>query len=308
VRVVFFGTPAFAAVSLEAILASSHEVVAVVAQPDRKAGRGMRMHRPETALLAEARGIPVFQPAKIRTDEFLDSVRALNADVGVVVAYGRILPASLLEIPRHGFLNVHASILPAYRGAAPIQRAIENGDTETGVSIMRVDEELDHGPVFDIVRTPIEPDERAPQLFERLARLGGDALVSVLDAISSGRAQPTEQEHERATIASKIEKDEGVVDWTMPAKLIYDRFRAFDPWPGVSLRAQDEMLRLVDIRPVDARGGEPGAIVSFEHDSIVVSTSDGALRLTRVQRPGKSPVSGADFARGRRLKPGSRMS
>lgn len=235
-RIVFFGTPEFAATTLNAVLESPHEVVAVVAQPDRKAGRGMKVHRPETAVLAESRNIPVLQPTKIRTDEFLDSIRALSPDIGVVVAYGRILPGTLLEIPRHGFLNVHASILPAYRGAAPIQRAIENGETETGVSIMQVDEELDHGPVFDIVRTHVDPDERADELFRRLAGIGGEALVRVLDAIERGNASSTEQDHERATVAPRIEKQESLVDWSMSATRIYDRFARSTP--GRASRSQ----------------------------------------------------------------------
>lgn len=306
-RVVFFGTPEFAAVSLDAVLESKHEVVGVVAQPDRKAGRGLKVHRPETALLAESRGVPVLQPSKIRTDEFLDSIREMHPDVGVVVAYGRILPSALLEIPPHGFLNVHASILPAYRGAAPIQRAIESGEEETGVSIMQVDEELDHGAVFEIVRTPIDPDERAPDLFARLAKLGAAALVDVLDAIEAGTARASEQDHASASLAPKIDKSESVVDWHEPARKIYDRFRAFEPWPGVSAVIGDERVRLLEMYPVSG-DGEPGSILDVDGNAIVVATADGALRIERMQRPGKGPVSGADFARGRQLSKGARLS
>jgi methionyl-tRNA formyltransferase len=312
-RVVFFGTPAFAAASLEAILGSSHEVLAVVAQPDRKAGRGMKLHRPETAVLAESRGIDVMQPPKVRDEAFLESIRALRPDVGVVVAYGRILPAALLEIPPRGFLNVHGSILPAYRGAAPIQRAIENGETETGVSIMQLDEQLDHGPVFDIVRAPIGPEERAPELFGRLGLIGAGALVRVLDAIESGSARAVEQDHDRATLAPKIDKSEGLVSWNMSARQIHDRFRAFDPWPGVSVVIEDEVVRLVDVRlgpelTSAARGPiEPGTLLEVDGERIVVATAEGTLRLARVQRPGKAPVTGADFAHGRRIATGSRL-
>jgi methionyl-tRNA formyltransferase len=307
VRVVFFGTPGFAATSLAALIESTHEVVAVVAQPDRKAGRGMKVQRPDTVLLSESEGLPVLQPSRIRDEAFLDTVRSLNPDAGVVVAYGRILPLTLLEIPACGFLNVHASILPAYRGAAPIQRAIENGERETGVSIMQVDEDLDHGPVFEIVRTEIGPDERAPELFERLAQIGATALVRVLDALEAGTARSTEQNHDDATLAPKIDKSEGTVNWNMSAEVIYNRFRAFHPWPGVSVTIGGELVRLVEIRPAGRWSEEAGTLVAFDDDAIIVSAAEGSLRLLRVQRPGKGAVTGAELARGLRVNRGSRL-
>jgi methionyl-tRNA formyltransferase len=307
VRVVFFGTPGFAATSLAALIESTHEVVAVVAQPDRKAGRGMKVQRPDTVLLSESEGLPVVQPSRIRDEAFLDTVRSLNPDAGVVVAYGRILPLTLLEIPACGFLNVHASILPAYRGAAPIQRAIENGERETGVSIMQVDEDLDHGPVFEIVRTEIGPDERAPELFERLAQIGATALVRVLDALEAGTARSTDQNHDDATLAPKIDKSEGTVNWNMSAESIFNRFRAFHPWPGVSVTLGGELVRLVEIRPAGHRSEEAGTLVAFDDDAIIVSAAGGSLRLLRVQRPGKGAVTGAELARGLRLIRGSRL-
>lgn len=306
-RVVFFGTPGFAATSLAALIESTHEVVAVVAQPDRKAGRGMKVQRPDTVLLSESEGLPVLQPSRIRDEAFLDTVRSLNPDAGVVVAYGRILPLTLLEIPACGFLNVHASILPAYRGAAPIQRAIENGERETGVSIMQVDEDLDHGPVFEIVRTEIGPDERAPELFERLAQIGATALVRVLDALEAGTARSTEQNHDDATLAPKIDKSEGTVNWNMSAEVIYNRFRAFHPWPGVSVTIGGELVRLVEIRPAGRWSEEAGTLVAFDDDAIIVSAAEGSLRLLRVQRPGKGAVTGAELARGLRVNRGSRL-
>jgi methionyl-tRNA formyltransferase len=295
VRLVFFGTPEFAVPSLEAV-AQTHDVVLVVAQPDKPAGRGMKLQAPAVAVKARELGLPLAQPPKIRNEEFLSQIRALAPDVGIVVAYGKILPAALLEIPARGFLNVHASILPYYRGAAPIQRAIERGERETGVTIMRVDEQLDHGPMLAIERTSIDPDERTPQLAARLARIGAEALARVLGAFP----EETPQDHALATLAPKIEKSEGQVDWSQPALAIYDRFRAFDPWPGLTAGE----LKLLDLRPA-AGHGTPGTILDIDDAGVVVATGDGALRLVTVQRPGKPRVAAADLARGSGWKSGS---
>jgi methionyl-tRNA formyltransferase len=295
VRLVFLGTPEFAVPSLEA-LAREHEVVLVVAQPDKPAGRGMKVQAPAIAIKARELGLPLAQPAKIRDEDFLARARALGPDAGIVVAYGKILPASLLQIPKHGFLNVHASILPNYRGAAPIQRAIEHGERETGVTIMRVDEELDHGPMLAILRTPIDPDEHTPQLAARLSRLGASALAGVLADLA--HVVETPQDHAAATVAPKIEKREGVIRWSEPARTIYDKFRAFDPWPGLTAGE----LKLIDIEPAEGRG-TPGTIVSIDAEGVVVATGEGALRLVTLQRAGKARVSAVDMARGSGWKP-----
>src|SRR3954447_23566260 len=208
-RLLFFGTPAFAVPTLEA-LAREHDILLVVAQPDKPAGRGMKMQAPAVAVKARELGLPLAQPPKIRNAEFLESIAALHADAGIVVAYGKILPANLLAIPPNGFLNVHASVLPKYRGAAPIQRAIEHGETTTGVTIMRVDEELDHGAMLAIETTPIGPDERTPSLASRLSRIGAEALLRVLESMPNG----TPQDHAAATYAPKIEKSEGAIHWS----------------------------------------------------------------------------------------------
>jgi methionyl-tRNA formyltransferase len=293
VRVVFFGTPQFAVPSLDA-LARAHEVVLVVAQPDKPAGRGMKMQAPAVAVRARELGLPFAQPPKIRDAAFLESIKALRPDAGIVVAYGKILPGALLEIP---FYNVHASLLPKYRGAAPIQRAIEHGERETGVTIMRVDEELDHGPMLMSVTTPIDPDERAPQLAARLSTIGADALV---DALGRDIAE-TPQSHAEATFAPKIEKSEGAVDWNEPARKIYDKFRAFDPWPGIFTPE----LKLIDIAPAEGNGA-PGTILEID-DGVVVAAGEGAIRLITVQKPGKPKVPAADLARGSGWKPGDTL-
>jgi methionyl-tRNA formyltransferase len=287
-RLIFFGTPEFAVPTLEA-LAREHEIALVVAQPDKPAGRGMKMHAPAVAMKARAMGLSLVQPPRIRNDEFLASIAALKADVGIVVAYGKILPANLLAIPMHGFINVHASILPKYRGAAPIQRAIEHGETTTGVTIMRVDEELDHGAMLAIETTDIGPDERTPSLASRLSKIGAEALLRVLAAMPDG----TPQDHDAATYAPKIEKSEGAIHWSERTAAIYNRFRAFDPWPGIFAGE----LKLIDIAPENGHGA-PGTILSANSDGVIVATGDGALRLVTVQRPGKPKAAAADVLRG----------
>jgi methionyl-tRNA formyltransferase len=286
-RLVFFGTPDFAVPTLEA-LAREHDVALVVAQPDKPAGRGMKMQSPAVAVKARQLGLPLAQPPKIRNADFLDSITALQPDAGMVVAYGKILPANLLAIPAQGFLNVHASILPKYRGAAPIQRAIEHGESTTGVTIMRVDEELDHGPVLAIETTEIGPDEHTPSLASRLSLLGASALLRVL----ANPPAEMPQDHSAATYAPKIEKSEGAIRWTETTAAIYNKFRAFDPWPGIF--ADD--LKLIDIAPAEGHGS-PGTILSGS-EGVVVATGDGALRLITVQKAGKPKVSASDLLRG----------
>jgi methionyl-tRNA formyltransferase len=294
-RVVFFGTPDFAVPALDAI-AREHEVALVVAQPDKPAGRGMKMQAPAVAVRARELNLPLLQPPKIRNDEFLARIRDAQPDVGIVVAYGKILPAALLQIPKHGFLNVHASILPRWRGAAPIQRAIEAGDKLTGVTIMRVDEQLDHGPMLRIETTEIAPDERTPQLASRLATIGGEALAVVLREMPEG----VEQDHAQATYAAKIEKSEGAVTFDEPARVIYDRFRAFDPWPGIFYND----LKLTEIRgAAGSQAAEPSKILSID-DGVVVACGEGAIRILELQRPGKPRTPAAAVAHGLGWKAG----
>lgn len=294
-RIVFLGTPSFAVPTLDA-LAREHEIALVVAQPDKPAGRGLKMHPPAVAVRARELKLPLIQPPKIR--EGLEAIAATNPDVGVVIAYGKILPAALLAIPKQGFVNVHASLLPKFRGAAPIQRAIERGETETGVTIMRVDEELDHGAILSMARTPIGADEHAPSLSSRLSQLGAQQLIATLRA----PLRDTPQDHAAATLAPKIEKSEGEVRWTESAKTIYDKFRAFDAWPGVFTGE----LKFLDMRPASGRG-EPGTILRIG-DGVVVAAGEGAIELLAVQRAGKSRVPATEFAHGAGWRVGSRIS
>jgi methionyl-tRNA formyltransferase len=294
-RIVFLGTPDFAVPTLDAV-AREHEIALVIAQPDKPAGRGMKMHAPAVAVRARALGLLIAQPARIRNEDALAQIAQLQPDLGIVIAYGKILPKALLDIPRYGFLNVHASVLPRWRGAAPIQRSIEAGDRVTGVTIMRVDEELDHGPMLAIETTEIESDERTPQLAARLSMLGADSLLRVLRDIERGVAVESPQDPARATLAPKIEKSEGAVTFDETAKSIYDRFRAFDPWPGIFVQSGGEAIKLTDVRRVDA-SAEARMIVSIE-DDVVIAARDGAIRVIEMQRPGKPRTPAGAIARG----------
>lgn len=266
------------------------------------------MQPPAIAVRARALGLNLAQPAKIRTPEFLEMVGQIRPDIGVVVAYGKMLAASLLAIPRYGFVNVHASILPKYRGAAPIQRAIERGETETGVTIMRVDAELDHGPMLAIAKTEIGPYERMPALSKRLSQVGATALLPVLDAIECGRAEEVEQDHAAATLAPKIEKQEGAIRWSDAGAAIYNRFRAFDPWPGVFFTVGGETIKATNIALGDeATGADPGTIMRIDPSGVQIATGDGAIRVIELQRAGKSRAAAAAVLRGLGLEAGERL-
>jgi methionyl-tRNA formyltransferase len=304
VRLVFLGTPDFAVPALDAIH-REHDIALVVAQPDKPAGRGMKMQAPAVAVRARELGLPLLQPPKIRTAEFLDAIAGLAPDLGIVIAYGKILPAALLEIPKHGFVNVHASVLPQWRGAAPIQRAIEAGDRVTGVTIMRVDEELDHGAMLAIETTEIDPDERTPALWKRLSMLGAEALLPVLRDLERGGAVETPQDHERATVARKIEKSEGEIRFNESTATIYNRFRAFDPWPGIFVTTNGETIKLTEVRPAEGNGA-PRAVLSIEED-VLVATGDGAMRILEMQRPGKPRTPAGAVARGLGWRVGDRL-
>jgi methionyl-tRNA formyltransferase len=280
-KVIFFGTPAFAVPTLEAV-GREHEIALVVAQPDKPSGRGMKLQSPPVIEKARSVGLAVAQPPKVRDPEFLERVRAIAPDVAVVIAYGKILPKALLDIPREGFLNVHASVLPKYRGAAPIQRAIQAGETTTGVTIMRVDEELDHGPMLAIETLDIGPDEHSPSLAARLSSLGADLLVRTMRNLAPG----TPQDHAQTTYAPKIEKSEGLVTFREPPENIYNRFRAFDPWPGVFFEVNGEAIKIVAMEPQERRGSVLGEVIV------------NGLRLITLQRPGKPKAAAADVARG----------
>jgi methionyl-tRNA formyltransferase len=309
-RVVFLGTPAFAVPSLDELARAGHELLAVVAQPDRPAGRGRSLREPATKAWARERGVPVLQPEKVRDGTLAAALAALRPDVLCVAAYGRILGKDLLELAPHGALNVHGSLLPKYRGAAPIQWAIARGETETGVSIMQMDEGLDTGDVLLQRVLPIAPADTAETLAPRLAALGGAALVEALTGLAAGAITPVPQDASRATLAPILERDHGKLDWSRPAKELHARLRGFTPWPGAWTTLDGKVLKVLEAEPAAAGaspGSEgnapPGAAALVPGVGLAVACAPpSALLVRRVQLEGKAAQAATDFANGLRTK------
>jgi len=302
VRLVFAGTPDFAVTALDALHAAGHDIVGVYTQPDRPAGRGRKLTPSPVAQRAAALGLPTFKPERLRGEAEQAELRALAPDVMVVVAYGLILPQAVLDIPPHGCLNIHASVLPRWRGAAPIQRAIEAGDTESGVTIMRMDAGLDTGPMLLVERTPIDESTTAATLHDTLAGMGARLIVDALAGLAAGTLQATPQPAEGATYAKKLDKDEARIDWTQPAAVIARRIRAFNPAPGAWTELDGERVRCFDARAIAAsETNEPGHIVRAGTEGIDVAAGDGLVRLLQLQWPGGKPLSAAQIASGRAL-------
>jgi methionyl-tRNA formyltransferase len=298
-KLAFFGTPAFAVPSLRALIAAGHDVVAVVAQPDRPAGRGQALQSPPTVAVAREHGIPVLQPLKVKTGEFPATIEALDLDVAVVVAYGRILTPRLLAAPRAGCINVHASLLPRWRGAAPIQWSVLAGDSITGVTTMQMAEGLDTGDILRVAETPIGPEETAGELAVRLAEMGARLVVETL----ADMPVPVPQDEALATYAPMLTKEHGRMDWTRPARELDWQVRGLSPWPGTFTLFRGEVLKVLRARPV-AGVGQPGTVIAGP----VVAAGEGAIELVEVQLPGRRPVRGADFVNGSRVQPGERLS
>jgi len=310
-RVAFFGTPAFAVPSLAALVDSSHEVAVVITQPDRPRGRGQKTTSSPVAAHAEQAGVPVLRPDAIRTDAFLAAFSAFGVDLAVVAAYGRILPASLLAVPRGGFVNVHASLLPRWRGAAPIHRAVMAGDTETGITIMRVVPALDAGPMLASVVLPIGPNETSAELEPRLAEAGARLLVGVVDRLAAGPVAETEQDERLVTYAARIERREGACDWNRPAADVHNHIRGLQPWPLVSVSLHEQRLRLVRSQvasPDATQPAAPGTIVRADADGIVVAAQPGAVRLLALQPDGRAAMPVRDFLNGHRVVVGDRLA
>jgi methionyl-tRNA formyltransferase len=307
-RLVFMGTPDFAVPTLMEIVAQSHEAVAVYSRAPQPAGRGMAERPSPVALQAQRFGLPVVTPGSLRGEEAQAAFRAHRADAVVVVAYGLILPKPILDAPALGCLNLHASLLPRWRGAAPINRAVMAGDSETGVCVMRMEEGLDTGPVAMLERVPIAPDMTAGMLHDLLARLGADLMVRALAALERGTLQFTPQAAEGVSYARKIEKSETRIDWARSWNDVHDHCRGLSPFPGAWFALPDggDAGRVKVLRSTRGEGsGAPGTVLD---DRLTIACGDGAVRLVQVQRAGRSPMTAEEFLRGARLAPGTLMA
>jgi methionyl-tRNA formyltransferase len=309
-RIVFFGTPAFAVPSLAGLLNSRHDVVGVVTQPDRPRGRGQKVSDAPVKALAVDRGIPVLQPERLKRESFESDFASLRADLGVVAAYGKILPEWLLRAPTHGMINVHASLLPRYRGAAPVHRAVMNGDLETGVTIMRVVKELDAGPMMARVVRRIGPDEPSDVVERDLASLGAELLVTVVDDLAAGRAHELPQDDSQATYAPRLTKDEGLLDFSLPALTLHNRIRGLRPWPTAFtfLKGQRLVVHQARVSASKSAGVATGTCVSAGADGITIACGDGgAIDVLQLQPEGRRSMSARDYLAGHGVLTGQRF-
>ena len=316
-RIVFCGTPAFAVPSFQHLLAQSDfEIIGVLTQPDRPRGRGQEVSDSPVKQAALAAGVPVHQPERVRAPEVQQLLEALKPDAIVIIAYGQIIPARLLPIPKHGWINLHASVLPKYRGAAPINWAIANGEIKTGVTTMRIDAGMDTGQMLLKREIEIAPVETAPELTARMAELGAPPLAETLRGIASGTIQPQPQDHDAATYAPMLKKEDGRIDWNRPAREIYNRIRGFTPWPGAYTTFRGQLCHIwghlwgepVSNSSVERiAAGPPGTLAHANAEILVACGDTTVLRLTSVKLEGRKQISASEFARGARLTSGERF-
>jgi methionyl-tRNA formyltransferase len=306
-RILFAGTPEFAARSLQAILDARHSVVGILTQPDRPAGRGLKLQPSPVKRVAQAAGLTVLQPESLRSASAEELIKGFSADVMVVVAYGLVLPAPILALPRLGCINIHASLLPRWRGAAPIQRAIQAGDSQTGISIMQMDAGLDTGPVLLERTCPILPEDTSQSLHDRLAELGAASIVEALDGLEKGILAAKPQPGIGVTYASKITKDEATLDWNKDAVQLERDIRAYNPAPVARCILRGERIRVWMAQALSSNGSIPGTVLSLEEGGIIVACGSGLLRLTRLQRAGGKPMSASEFLQGFPIRQGERM-
>ncbi|MBP2851747.1 MULTISPECIES: methionyl-tRNA formyltransferase [Dickeya] len=300
-RIIFAGTPDFAAQHLAALLSSEHEIVGVFTQPDRPAGRGNKLTPSPVKLLAEQHGIPVFQPKSLRPGENQQIVAGLNADVMVVVAYGLILPQAVLDMPRLGCLNVHGSLLPRWRGAAPIQRALWAGDGLTGVTIMQMDAGLDTGAMLHKIECPILPDDTSATLYDKLAKLGPQGLMETLAQLSSSQVTAQVQDDSLATYAEKLSKEEARLDWQLSAEQLERCIRAFNPWPVSYFLVEEQPVKVWKAQALDTQHQQqPGTVLAADKEGIRVATANGILNIQILQPSGKKAMSAQDLLNSRR--------
>jgi methionyl-tRNA formyltransferase len=298
-RLIFLGTPAFAVPTLEAIVKAGHRVTLVVTQPDRPRGRGQNPAAPAVKEAAQRLNLPVYQPERVRRPEAVEFLRAQGAEAMVIVGYGQIIPQNVIDLAPLGIINVHASLLPKYRGAGPIQWSILNGETRTGVTTMRIDAGLDTGDMLLKAETEIDPEENAIELGRRLASMGAELLVTTLEGLAAGTIVGEKQDPAEATLAPLLKKEDGVIDWRQPARAIHNRVRGLQPWPGAQTTFRGQTLHVWKSRVPDSAGGVAGKIVSVK--PLVVAAGEGVLELLEVQMEGRKRMAAADFANGQRL-------
>jgi len=310
-RVIFMGTAELACASLQALLSSPEFAVqAVVTQPDRPKGRDLKLQPPEMKKLALAANIPVLQPERAREPQFIEELKQFAPDYIVVIAYGQILPRAILDIPKFGCVNVHTSLLPRYRGAAPIQAALLNGDPETGVTVMQMDEGLDTGPIIRQRTIRIESADDAATLHDKLAIVGAEILLPALIDFAAGNIQGYPQNHAEATHVKKIKKEDGQLDWTQPAQVLQNRIRAFTPWPGAfTFQKTPDKARLLKIwrAEVMSAQGQAGTVLAADNSGVVVGCGENALRILRLQREGGRQMSAAEFLQGNPIRVGEQL-
>ncbi len=303
-RVLFMGTPHIAVPPLQALM-DAHQVIAVVTQPDRPKGRGGRVSFSPVKQVAVDAGLPVLQPQRVKDERVVENIRCLAPEVIVVMAFGQILSQPLLDIPKYGCINIHASLLPKYRGAAPINWALANGDKETGLATMRMDAGLDTGAVYQSVVTPLTMEDDAIGLTERLGQMAGPLILETLNLVLDGR-KPTPQDDAQATLAPRLTREDGQIDWQRPATEILNRIRAFVPWPGSLTHYEGEVWKILKAVPGDSRANSatPGTIVRVDGDSLLVAAGDGSVRITQLQAPGKRAMDVRSFLNGHQVAKG----
>ena len=314
IRVIMLGTGDFALPTFEQLIAAGHDVAALFTQPDRPQGRKQELIPSRIKQSAQAHGILVEQPEDVNAPAALERIRGLEPDILVAAAYGQILSAALLSIPPQGGINLHGSVLPSYRGAAPVARAIQNGATETGVTVIRMTPRIDAGGIAAVLRTPIGPDETAGELEERLARLGAPLVAQTLASLPRGTIEVVAQDKAKVTRAPKLRKEDGLIDWSMPAQAIHNLVRAMQPWPVAQttwqsrLSPQKPPLRLIIHKTQVAQGqGAPGEVIEAVGDRLIVAGGEAAVALRNIQLPGKKPIGIAEFLRGHAVQPGDLM-
>ncbi|MDP8249078.1 MAG: methionyl-tRNA formyltransferase [Candidatus Tritonobacter lacicola] len=310
-RIVFMGTPDFAVPSLKALVASGHEVAGVVTQPDRPRGRKLVLTPPPVKKIALDHGIKVLQPKRAAAPEFVEEIESLMPDLVAVVAYGKILKKNLLDIPKYGCVNVHASLLPKYRGASPIQHAIMAGERTTGVTTMFIDEGMDTGDIILQHEVPIADEDTSLTMWKKLSDIGAELLMETVELIAAGRAGRNKQADSLATYAPMLKKEEGEIDWSLPAEVIRNRIRGMPPWPGAythrTLKGRRIMLKLLSGKALPDLSGEPGSIIEAGDGGLVAGTGEGALLIERLQAEGGRPMDAAEFLRGHRIMAGEKL-